>query len=328
MELISVIIPAYNAEKTIRRAIESLLSQTYSNIEIIVVNDGSSDRTEAICLEIMKSDHRVQVITIENGGVSNARNIGLDNCHGKYITFLDADDYVKPEFINSFASNMNKNVDLVCSGYTVVSEKGDCLFEQKFDSVELLKDEAYRGIEILQEAKAFNVLWNKMFRKSIIDKKRIHMDTHFSMGEDLLFVLEYLEYCSNSIRLISDINYNYVLSKNGLQATFKDNLQLRLIQLERIEELYKLCNYQLDGFYLEALRTFYVILMEKSDCKVALSSIIASSIYQEMRKVHIHPNGKFRLFWIILNTENDILISIFMNAFQKIKRLSGKSYRW
>ena len=105
---ISVIVPAYNAEKTIERCLKSILKQTYHNLEVIVVNDGSKDSTELILSRIEKNDVRVHLITIENGGVSHARNVGIDNASGEYITFVDSDDYIDEEMYTSLMELIQK----------------------------------------------------------------------------------------------------------------------------------------------------------------------------------------------------------------------------
>lgn len=328
MELISIVIPAYNAEKTIQRAIDSLLKQTYKNIEVIVINDGSHDRTAAVCAEIEQTDTRVKLVSINNAGVSNARNVGIDNCHGEYIAFLDADDYVEPGFIEAFAFNINENVDLVCSGYKVRAEDGKYLFEQTVEAVELPKKEAYRGIEALQNAKSFNVLWNKMFRKAIIDENHIRMDTQLSMGEDFLFILEYLECCSNGIKLISKTDYNYVLSQNGLQAMFKDNSQLRLKQLVKLETFYKSNNYKLDGFYLEALRTVYIVLIESGYSIEKIKGILKGAMCRNLCGVKVNCAGKYKALLTLLKINNAHITVAAVWVFKKAKKITGKSYEW
>ena len=107
-ELISVIIPAYNAEKFIARALDSLIIQTCSNWQAIVINDGSSDATEEICKDYCSKDERIKLFTKENGGVSRARNTGLEKAEGKYICFLDADDFFEPFFSKRFTTALRK----------------------------------------------------------------------------------------------------------------------------------------------------------------------------------------------------------------------------
>ena len=130
MELVSVVIPAYNAEKSIKHTLESLLNQSYTNIEIVVVNDGSADKTEDICKEIEKKDNRVKLISIDNGGVSNARNVGIENCSGKYLTFVDSDDLAEIDFIRHLITNISDDVDLIAEGYKIVNQDGKYLFSQ------------------------------------------------------------------------------------------------------------------------------------------------------------------------------------------------------
>ena len=109
MKKVSIIIPAYNAEKTIKKCLNSVCNQTYENIEIIIVNDGSTDNSLDICEEYEKKDDRIIIISKENGGLSDARNKGIDIAKGKYITFIDSDDYVDLEFISIMVSNIEKN---------------------------------------------------------------------------------------------------------------------------------------------------------------------------------------------------------------------------
>lgn len=100
--LISIIVPVYKAESTLNKCADSLLNQTYSNIEVVLVDDGSPDNSPSICDEITKLDNRVKTIHIPNGGVSNARNIGMQNAVGDYLCFVDSDDYVDANYIQNF----------------------------------------------------------------------------------------------------------------------------------------------------------------------------------------------------------------------------------
>ena len=113
-KLISVVVPAYNAERTIKRCLESILRQTYSNLEVLLINDGSIDSTEDICLKIAENDNRLKVVTIPNGGVSHARNVGIEKATGELITFVDADDYIDADMYQTLNDTMEKyNVPIV-----------------------------------------------------------------------------------------------------------------------------------------------------------------------------------------------------------------------
>ena len=117
-DLISVIVPIYNVEKYINRCIDSIIEQTYTNLEIILVDDGSTDNSGSICDEYAKKDNRIKVIHKENGGVSSARNVGLDTAIGQYITFVDSDDYIEKKYCEILLKTLKKQkADCVACGY-------------------------------------------------------------------------------------------------------------------------------------------------------------------------------------------------------------------
>lgn len=105
-ELVGIIIPVYNVEKYIRRCLDTVISQTYKNIEVLLIDDGSSDSSYSICQEYSKKDNRLKLLHKENGGVSSARNIGIDVANGKYISFVDAGDWVEPDYIEMLIKTM------------------------------------------------------------------------------------------------------------------------------------------------------------------------------------------------------------------------------
>lgn len=122
---ISIIVPVYNVEKYIRRCIDSLITQTFKSIEIILIDDGSKDTSGAICDEYALKDERVKVIHKENGGVSSARNVGLDNATGTYIMFCDPDDYVDPTWCEKLYNSIIKRGFYSACGYAIVNGEGE-----------------------------------------------------------------------------------------------------------------------------------------------------------------------------------------------------------
>ena len=211
--LISVIIPMFNVEKYIERCIQSLCKQTYENIEIILINDGSQDKTETICLNYL-SDNRIRLFSKENGGVSKARNFGLIKAHGEYIAFVDADDFVETHYIEFLYSGfINKNVDLVCCSYYKEYEINECnKIEFSFEKRIFSKEKA---INALYTEKAFQgYLWNKLFKKEIIDKYNIKFDERVKIWEDMLFCLEYLNQIKTAF-CINKLLYHYIIRENS-----------------------------------------------------------------------------------------------------------------
>lgn len=328
MELVSVVVPAYNAEKTIERAVKSLQQQTYKNIEIIIINDGSKDKTDDICRRLAEKDSRIQYRLIENGGVSNARNEGISYCNGRYIAFLDSDDQMEPTMIEKMISFIDDTVDLVCCGYKVITANDEVIFEQSPIQMKKTKSEAYMAVENLQLNTCMNSLWNKLFRSSVIKENQIKMDTTISMGEDLLFILNYLRLMNGDIVVIPDTEYRYTLSSNGLQANFDNGIRLRTDQLNEVKKLYLSMGYPLEGFYLEELRTIYVIIIENGKTVKKVKMILSLPVCEEMRRIKIRCKGKYKVFHILLRLNNRYVISLFIHIFKLLNKCRGLSYNW
>ena len=202
---ISVIVPVYNVEKYLPRCIGSLLRQSFTNFELILVNDGSTDRSGKICDEYAKKDDRIKVIHKPNGGVSSARNSALAEALGKYVAFVDADDWVDPEYLENLLRAMQDNVDLVVSGYKDC-EKEIVSIESNDRTIQLYQDKF--GVEQMFSLPQINIPVSKLFILDLIRENAIKFDTKIHFGEDKLFVLEYLNYCK-TVRLLKCSNYYY-----------------------------------------------------------------------------------------------------------------------
>lgn len=204
-DLISIIVPVYNKEKYIEKCINSIISQTYNNLEIIIVDDGSSDNSLKICKKIAKNNINIKVIQKNNGGVSSARNVGINNANGKYISFIDIDDIVENNMIEILYNNLinNKSQLSICSYYVnPLNKKVDNEININFN-----KEEFYKNINIYK-----GFCWNKLF---ILDKvKKVYFDETLHYCEDLLFCVKYVEMINN----ISYTNlklYNYVQNSDS-----------------------------------------------------------------------------------------------------------------
>jgi len=185
MALISVIVPVYNAEQTLRRCVDSILSQEFQNFELLLIDDGSIDESPAICDEYAKKDSRVQVFHKENGGVSSARNLGLDSAKGKWVTFVDSDDYLKELY---FTGVEERYEDILFSGYKTYYQGNvirDIAVKNKH-SFNLLISENINNTIIRGPVAKF-------FKKSCIDEQRFNPKCF--IGEDVCFVFGYLAKC-------------------------------------------------------------------------------------------------------------------------------------
>lgn len=205
MPFISIIVPVYNAENCLSRCVESLLGQSYTSFELILVDDGSSDNSLSICKRFA-ADKRVKIIHQENGGVSSARNKGLELAKGDYVAFVDADDWVNKDYLSSFVQD-HADADLLVGGY-------ECI-EGKLHAVVAIEEKTYRDkdeIALFLERKLGNIVlqvpWGKLFKRDILVANEMRFDNQMFFGEDTLFVQEYLLFV-RSIKSISPANYVY-----------------------------------------------------------------------------------------------------------------------
>lgn len=198
---ISVIIPIYNAASVLERCIKSIEGQSYTQWELILVNDGSTDSSRKICESWASVDSRLKVLYKPNGGVSSARNCGLDVASGDYICFVDADDTIDKNYLYDLITNAD--ADLVMCGFR--SSLGlHYLPKAEFISEESLRK---RANEIVRN-KAIYVPWIKLLKRSIIEENQLRFDTKLRLGEDTTFVYLYLSFCK-SVRFVSNESYSY-----------------------------------------------------------------------------------------------------------------------
>ncbi len=218
--LISIIVPVYNVEKYLEQTITSVINQENPDWELILVDDGSTDKSGEICDLYAAKDDRIKVFHIENQGVSNARNLGIKNAVGEYIQFLDSDDLLEPDTLNYITEN--HNVDLFIYGFKIFPKTFIGNTEHK-KLISSLEKHPEKFIE-LDNRNLINSPCNKFYRRKIINDNHILFDVHFSFGEDLLFNLEYLKYC-NEILILPYVLYNYrIEDEHGLHARFHKNI--------------------------------------------------------------------------------------------------------
>ena len=239
---VSIIVPVYNAENTISRCIESILNQDYTDFELILVNDGSHDSSGDICDRFASEDPRIHVIHKQNTGVSDSRNIAIDQAKGTYLQFLDSDDWITPNATGLLVQSAQQyHCDMVISDfYRVVgdrvSHKGDIE-----DDCVLTREEF---VEHMIENPAdfyYGVLWNKLFKRSIIMEHYLRMDTSISWCEDFMFNLEYIRHANVFYALQVPIYY-YVKTKGSLASqgmSISKTIKMKLMVFEYYNNFYK-----------------------------------------------------------------------------------------
>lgn len=218
-DLISVIVPIYKVQNYICKCIESIINQTYSNIEIILVNDGSPDDCGEICDNYCKKDNRVKVIHKENGGLSDARNAGLDCAEGKYVLFIDGDDYIKPEMIEIMYTTIIRDIsDMVICNYELADEDGKIISKKRnkiyeSDNKDIIIDEEIfwnncHDYDYLYYVIACNKLYNINIFKNIRYKKG-------AVHEDEIILHKVVGKC-NKISCIPEKLYIYIQHQNSI----------------------------------------------------------------------------------------------------------------
>lgn len=234
MPNISVIVPVYNAENSLRRCVDSILSQTYDNFELLLIDDGSKDRSSDICDEYAKKDSRIKVFHKINEGVSSARNVGISASSGLYLIFVDSDDWIDSDFISTIMKY--KGIDLISVSSIFHGDKGITIhrndnssFKGEFAFYDLLK----RGINI----DCMRAPWGKAFKHDIIKKYDLKFDETLRSCEDTLFILYYCLKC-NTISILSEPLYNYEFSSINVSNSLSRNELLYIENYDNILSKY------------------------------------------------------------------------------------------
>ncbi len=215
---VSVIVPVHNAQATLSRCINSIIHQEYTDLELLLIDDGSTDGSGAICDEFASQDERVMVVHKENSGVSDSRNLALSRARGVYLQFVDSDDWITPDATKRFVKTAEESgCDLVIADfYRVIGERLSP--KGNIDAAEPFSREQYAAYMMENPADFYyGVLWNKLFRREIVEQYHLRMDPSVSWCEDFMFNLEYIRHA----RVFSAIQiplYYYVKTKGSLAS--------------------------------------------------------------------------------------------------------------
>lgn len=240
--MVSIIVPIYNAEQYLRRCVDSILNQEYTDFELLLVNDGSTDASGDICEEYGDRDPRVIVIQKENTGVSDSRNRALDRARGKYLQFLDSDDWITPDATRLFVRAAEEyGCDMVISDfYRVVGERLSTKGDIEEEGVLTREEFAAHMMENPADF-YYGVLWNKLYRRDIVEEHNLRMDTDINWCEDFMFNLEYIRYAKVFYALHAPIYY-YVKRKGSLASqgiNISKTVKMKLNVFEYYNNFYK-----------------------------------------------------------------------------------------
>lgn len=228
--MLSVVVPVYNAENSIRRCIDSILLQSYSDFELLLIDDGSIDNSGRICDEYAEKDSRVRVFHKPNGGVSSARNLGLDHAKGEWIAFVDSDDCVSESYLHNLWSH-SSCVDLVISYAELVYLDGSR--RREVYKSKLVTDD-YNVLFVANDLSWHTSPWSKLFNKNICGDLRFVEGMH--IGEDLVFLYSYILKC-DKIYVSSDTDYCYYVDNQCSLTKRINNLDEELLAYNQVSDI-------------------------------------------------------------------------------------------
>lgn len=240
-ETISVIVPVYNVADYLEECVISIINQTYKNLEIILVDDGSTDNSSKICDDFSKKDTRIKVIHKENGGISKARNAGIEIATGDYIAFMDSDDCIKETFIEELYKLLKENdADIAgCRFYRNIPNTTDYVYPKESEDYNFVTDSKGMMKRLYNDMGVFCVVWNKLYKKDIVKK---HPFPDLKIAEDAYIMREYMfeakkiAWTSKALYMYRDRPGSIMTSKRSFSL---DEQELRMVWLEKDIAYYK-----------------------------------------------------------------------------------------
>ena len=287
---VSIIIPVYNAQNSLNRCIDSILRQSYTNFELILVDDGSQDSSGSICDDYAAMDNRIRVIHKSNSGVSDSRNTAIDHARSTYIQFVDADDWIAPEATGLLVTAATTHsCDMVISDFyrvidNRIAHKGDIQDEGLLNRKEFASYMMEKPADFY-----YGVLWNKLYKKDLIEQHHLRMNSKISWAEDFMFNLEYISHTEN-IYVLRVPLYYYVRTKHSLSsqgANIAKTIQMKLTVFEYYNKFYKEVFDEND--YEKRRLQVYRFMIDAASDGVVPPSLLPGSLKLGEERVHIDP---------------------------------------
>lgn len=248
MCMVSVIVPVYNTEQYLPRCLDSILSQSFTDFELLLIDDGSTDGSGAICDEYAKKDNRVRVFHKENGGVSLARNVGLDNEKGEWICFVDSDDELMPNGIQIMVDGISDEVDSVMAGYKKYGEDNSLIYSIDAEKALIInKKQAIKEMYFPVDYEYQGYAWGKLFRMSELRKRGIRFSEDIFFNEDRLFITQFICSSERNVYYSTVPVYKYyerlggamMSIRNGFNPKFVTDMTASIRMRQIIHETFK-----------------------------------------------------------------------------------------
>ncbi len=303
---ISIVVPIYNAELYLEDTLESVYLQTYKNYELILINDGSTDNSEKICMKYLKKDSRAQYFFRNNSGVSETRNFGIEKSKGKYICFIDSDDILDKNYLSDFIELFNKaDVELGCCQFRKFKGSSELLLNQQETNIYCQYKETDKYDILFSDYSGY--LWNKMFITKIIKENDILFDQSIGMMEDMLFIFQYLKFVKNVTCLYK---------KNYLYRVTESSASKKLTNIKWFS-LFKSLDYIIDNKKLYSQKFYntlcFYYLFYLCNAKFRLKYIKNNKKYITIQQDIKERNKKFKELYQYLNSKQRFKIFIYKN---------------
>ena len=240
---VSIVIPVYNANPYLRNCLESIVCQSFENWECILIDDGSTDGSDEICDEYASLDFRFKVFHKQNGGVCSARNYGIDHVSGEWIMFVDADDRLFPNSIETLISHIEDNTGSVVGGYinvSTINDNSNYAVKQSEKTIESMNwQKALKFFYIPYHGLFYGYLWNRIMKTQVIVDNKLRFNEKIFIKEDALFGIEYICACKEDVLFLTKPIYKYTSNENGaMQSVWKSFDKRYLTDLDACIQCY------------------------------------------------------------------------------------------
>ena len=276
MPKVSIIVPVYKAEAYLHRCVDSLLAQTFMDFEILLIDDGSPDRSGEICDEYATIDTRIKAIHKENGGVSSARNVALDKIKGKWLTFVDADDCLYPSALEKWITIAERNdLDLI-----------QCHFNREYMEGLVVADatEVLSAIQYADSENYLTCVWGTLFKTSIIQEHSLRFDENVRLGEDQIFLLNHMQHCSR-IQRIGNVLYFYRDNENSAVNNPKPEYEIASVKAFKVlKQNNPIASKRCDAMLL----SWFVSLILSSKTSVS----VLKDLFQDVNLEYLSPRSQ------------------------------------
>lgn len=327
---ISVILPTYNSDNVLEKAINSVKSQTYTNWELLIIENGKKGQVEEIVKKI--NDKRIRYIYQEEPNVSNARNVGIEKATGKYLAFIDSDDEYEKEFLSKMIKYIEQNnLQLATCGYRKIFEKKEMLIKNNAEILSTANIKKF--LEITKENYLYNEIWNKIYIAKIIRENNIKFDKNYELGEDFIFNIDYIKFVEK-VGYINEPLYIYTDSENGLKLKYRTNkFEIEYNLTKYLEKFYIEKKWNMDYVYNRYARVYYNQIIDiykesnpatNAEKDEQLRNIVTNQQYKndlkELQERVTDPKMKITIKYFFLKGERRAKLFVMLNNMRKNNR--------